>query len=456
MKTIYLKSLLALVVSLFLFTLMPGEAVAAAQCSGLNQKSCWHINPKKWCNPGLQYVGNGKPGGGRCVRPRPKPAPTCGGLDQKSCWNVNPKKWCQPGLDYAGTGKPGDGKCIRPGSDYDKSCGGLNQSSCWNANPAKWCDDGLRYVGNGKPGGGRCIAPGMDRDPDCGGLDQKSCWSVNPANWCDKDYEYYGTGKPSERRCIAPGSDPTPDCGRENQKSCWNPNPKFWCDDGMSYSPGVIPGEGTCNRKYTKEDYIAAAEDMMDRYHAVRIDNPLARLRTCLLIPDNLAQLQDVMAKHSENGINRILQICRVSPDDLKDYGAAVLGEAPRTLEIGLSGGLVAGVGVEGSISYAIPLEPKPDGRYFLTNGIGGGAGAAAGVDVTVGLTQDVMPTEHWAAEKGRSVNFSGKLLGSVSVSIDFPEQGVAPTGLTIGGGVGIGAEVGTLIFTRDQYLYNF
>ena len=51
MNTICLKSLFALLASLFLFTLMPGEA-AAAQCRGLNQKSCWHINPKKWCNPG--------------------------------------------------------------------------------------------------------------------------------------------------------------------------------------------------------------------------------------------------------------------------------------------------------------------------------------------------------------------------------------------------------------------
>ena len=116
----------------------------------------------------------------------------------------------------------------------------------------------------------------------------------------------------------------------------------------------------------------------------------------------------------------------------------------------------MAGVGVEGSIAYAIPLEPQPDGRYFITNGLGGGAGAAAGVDVTVSLTGEQMPTAHWIAEKGRSVNFSGKALGSVSVSIDFPERDITPQGFTVGGGVGIGAEIGTVIFTRDQYLYNF
>ncbi|MCB2060289.1 MAG: hypothetical protein KDE21_07265, partial [Novosphingobium sp.] len=240
------------------------------------------------------------------------------------------------------------------------------------------------------------------------------------------------------------------------QKSCWNANPKHWCDDGMSYSPGIIPGEGTCYRKFSKEEYLAAAEDMRDIVITLGADNPMTRLRTCLLYPENLEKLQQAMTDRSENAMNRILSICRVSPSDLRAYGEEALGHAPKTLEIGLSGGLVAGVGVEGSVVYAIPLQPRPDGRYFLTNGLGGGAGAAAGVDVTVGLTSDEMPTEHWAVDKGKSVNFSGKLLGSASVSIDFPERGITPNGFTVGGGVGIGAEIGTLIYTRDQYLYNF
>ncbi len=41
-------------------------------------------------------------------------------------------------------------------------------------------------------------------------------------------------------------------------------------------------------------------------------------------------------------------------------------------------------------------------------------------------------------------------------MSIDFPQRGITPNGFTIGGGAGVGAEVGTLIHTRDQYLYNF
>ncbi|MEX0828024.1 MAG: hypothetical protein WD005_03635 [Haliea sp.] len=425
-------------------------------CGGKDQQSCWHANPNNWCDDGLEYAGTGKPGEGRCIVPGSDRTPDCGGRDQQSCWHANPNNWCDDGLQYFGTGKPGEGRCIVPGSDPTPDCGGRDQQSCWHANPNNWCDNGLQYFGTGKPGEGRCIVPGSDPTPDCGGRDQQSCWHANPTHWCDEGLEYFGTGKPGEGRCIVPGSDPTPDCGGEDQKSCWHANPKHWCDDGMSYSPGVLPNQGTCYRKYSKEEFRAAGERMYETIKTLGVDNPLFGLRTCLLRPENMEQLQDAMSDRSENGVNRILSICGVSPEALKAYGEKALGHTPRTLEIGLGGGVVAGIGVEGSITYAIPLQPRPDGRYFLTNALGGGAGVAGGVDVTVGLTGEQMPTEHWISEKGRSVNFSGKALAGGSVSIDFPEREITPHGFTIGAGVGAGAEVGTVFFTRDQYLYNY
>jgi len=337
-----------------------------------------------------------------------------------------------------------------------KNCGGLNQKSCWNLNPKKWCNTGLQYVGTGKPGDGRCIAPGGDPTPNCGGRNQKSCWNANPKLWCDPGLKYFGTGKPGDGRCIPPGSDPTPNCGGEGQKSCWNANPKHWCDDGMSYSPGVIPNQGTCHRKLSREEYKAAARRMFEVVKSLGVENPAFRLRTCLLVPGNLTQLRNAMKERSENGINRLLSSCGVSPQALKAYGTKVLGAPPRTLEIGVSGGVIAGVGIEGSIAYAIPLVPRPDGRFFLTNGLGAGAGLAGGVDVTVGLTVEEMPIEDYVSEKGRSVNFSGKALAGGGVSIDFPERTITPHGFTISGGVGAGAEYGTVIFTRDQYLKNW
>jgi hypothetical protein len=369
---------------------------------------------------------------------------------------VDPKKWCDSGLKYFGSGKPGDGKCVKKGADPTPGCGGLKQPSCWNANPKHWCDSGLEYFGSGKPGEGKCVKPGTDKTPDCGGLNQPSCWNANPKHWCDDGLKYFGSGKPGDGKCVVPGSDPTPNCGGDGQKSCWNANPKHWCDDGTSYSPGIVPNEGTCHKKLSKEEYKAAAQNMYNTVKTLGLENPVFRLRTCLLKRDNLEKLKKVMSDRSENGINQILGVCGVSPDALKEYGRSAMGQMPKTLQIGLSGSVVAGVGAEAAISYAIPLEPRPDGRYLITNGFSGGAGAAVGVDVTVGLSTEKMPTKHWVAEKGKSVGYSGKALGSVSIGINFPERGIEPTGFTVGAGAGVGAVVGTLTYTRDQYLFNF
>jgi hypothetical protein len=434
------------------------HSARADDCGGLNQKSCWSLNPDKWCNGNLQYKGNGKPGQGRCVRREEKKetAKACGGLNQSSCWNLDPSKWCKGNLEYQGTGVPGQGTCVKAGTKPAKDCGGRGQKSCWHVDPRQWCDGGLEYVGTGKPGDGKCITPGSDYDKSCGGRNQSSCWNVDPKRWCDAGLEYFGSGKPGDGRCVVPGSDPTPDCGGDGQRSCWNANPKHWCDDGFKYSPGIIPNEGTCFRDYTDDEYRAAAQRVADSVQRIGMNNPMVNLRTCLLRPENLEQLRQVMQDRSENGVNRILSICGASPQDFMNYGTAVLGYEPKTLEIGLNAGLVAGIGADAALTYAIPLEPRPDGRYFITNGVSFGAGAAAGGDVSVALSGEEMPTKHWASDKGRSVNFSGKLLGSVSVSIDFPERGILPSGFTVGGGLGVGAEVGTITYTRDQYLYNF
>lgn len=143
------------------FTFVATEpAQAGSNCGGLNQKSCWNVNPKKWCDGNLVYKGNGKPGQGRCVK-RTTSTPRCGGLNQKSCWNANPAKWCRGNLQYKPTGVPGQGTCVKRTA---KSCGGLNQSSCWNVNPTKWCSGNLKYKPTGIPGKGTCIARVEDGD----------------------------------------------------------------------------------------------------------------------------------------------------------------------------------------------------------------------------------------------------------------------------------------------------
>jgi hypothetical protein len=306
------------------------------------------------------------------------------------------------------------GRCVKPTpkpKPEAKNCGGLNQKSCWNANPKKWCNAGLKYVTDGLPGSGRCIKPSDDPTPGCGGLNEKSCWSADPRKWCDGNLKYAGTG---------------------------------------------IPGQGHCIERVTDADLKRVARDAFQKIDALGKNNPLMNLRNCLTQAGNLAALKEQMGKRSKNGVNAILGRCNTNPAALRSYGEQATGTESSTLFIEVGGGGVAGVGAEGAIGYAIPLVKKPDGRYYLTGGVGGGVGAAIGADVSVGLSSESMPTAHWATDTGKSVNFSGKLMGAVSVSIDFPRGTAKPCGFTVSGGVGLGAEIGVVIATRDKYLYNY
>ena len=111
MTNIFLKGLLLFGMAMICSLMMPGKAMAAGKCGGENQKSCWNVNPKKWCNPGLKYETKDVPGSGRCRARNYDSTPNCGGLNQKSCWNVNPAKWCDDGLQYQTKGLPGSGRC---------------------------------------------------------------------------------------------------------------------------------------------------------------------------------------------------------------------------------------------------------------------------------------------------------------------------------------------------------
>lgn len=99
----------------------PAQAMFAKKaCGGLNQNSCIHVNPAKWCNAGLTY----KPRIGRrgtCIKKAPKPTKVCGGLNQNSCFHVNPAKWCNTGLSYKPNMLRGKrGTCIKKVTNADR------------------------------------------------------------------------------------------------------------------------------------------------------------------------------------------------------------------------------------------------------------------------------------------------------------------------------------------------
>lgn len=420
--------------------LITGQVHAGKDCGGLNQKSCWHVDPKKWCHGNLKYKPTGVPGQGRCVKRESKPAKQCGGLNQKSCWHADPTKWCKGNLQYKPTGVPGQGRCVKREPKPAKQCGGLNQKSCWHANPAKWCEGDLQYKPTGIPGQGSCV---VRQKRNCGNVNQQSCWHINPAKWCSGNLKYKPTG---------------------------------------------VPGQGTCIVRVTNDDLKEVASTVVNRISALGENNPLSNLRRCLKQPQRMADLERALKRKSANGVNAALAACNAAPDDLADFGADVLGAfnsasaaaAPSTrhrgaagahsatrnagssdgkswhLSIAAIGSGVAYVGVEGAIGYRVQLRRNPEGRFYVAGGLSVGVGLAGGGDIAVGLSYENMPTNHWARDPGKSVGYSGKFVYGGGVSIDFPMDTIKPSGFTLSGGVGAGAEAGVITGSVDQYLYNF
>jgi hypothetical protein len=125
-------------------------------------------------------------------------------------------------------------------------------------------------------------------------------------------------------------------------------------------------------------------------------------------------------------------------------------------LTIAVLGGGVAKVGAEGGIGYKLELRQDPEARFFLFGGVSVGVGLEGGADVAVGLGYESMPSEHWARDLGVSVGYSGKAIKGGGAAIDFSKDSVVPSGFTVSGGAGAGAQVGVVTTTGVQYLYNF
>lgn len=217
-----------------------------------------------------------------------------------------------------------------------------------------------------------------------------------------------------------------------------------------------IPPEAQDELEANREETRERARAVFDRVKQLGADNPMVSLRLCLMRPEILDKLKEAMRGRSENGINRLLRECGADPRSFIDYGELVLDSAPRALAIELGIGVTAGVGGEAGIGYVVPLQRNPDGRFYLTGGVGGGTALTAGGDVGVGISWETVPENHWAKEREMVVNFSGKVLAGGGVSVAFPQGIAVPSGVSIAGGVGLGFEAGNMLTTWTQYLHNY
>lgn len=399
MYTQLLKILALIIAAGLLLLAIPEPAEAAKACGGLNQSSCWNVNPAKWCKGNLQYKPTGVPGKGRCVKkPTPKPKKICGGLNQSSCWHVDPTKWCKGNLQYKPTGVPGKGTCVtRPAK---APCGGEGEKSCWNINPAKWCEDGLKYKPTGIPGQGRCIRKVSDdelRDVASEVVARiKSLGSDNPLN--------------DLRMCLK-----------------------------------------------RPENYSALQSAMTSR-SANGVNN---LLRLCGVSPQALEDYAHrVLGSFNGNAANsgsyaKGSSMASLASTSVRGSSSGSRGKSVNlAIGLGLSG--VAKVGVEGGVGYRIELRSNPEARFFVSGGLAAGIGLSGSADVSVGLSYGNMPTAHWARESGVSVSYSGKYVYGGGAAIDFSTNSFIPEGFTISGSAGAGVEAGVVTATGTQYLYNF
>ncbi len=367
----------------------PGAILLAKKdCGGVNQSSCWSINPKKWCNPGLTYLPGGAPGKGRCIRKEAKASgnsgsgsSNCGGLNQSSCWALNPQKWCESGLTYMPGGVPGKGRCIRkpagiagPGST---DCGGLNQSSCWALNPKKWCNGNLKYVPGGLPGKGRC------RDP-------RQLQMMDTALKLGAHFVRLGRDNPLRQlfRCLNQ---------RENKAAM-----------------------ATAIRSRSKN----AANSV---------------IRGCNVDPGAMLRLGQNLKQHSMGSSNQTMGSS--NQDDSPPEGSFVFFEFAGGAGAGFfdSGGTIGG-----SIGYAVPLTERAKGSRFYGSSekLMFGGSLNVGADLVAGLSWVGIADGDWADDPGYAVNVSGALGIKGGLSVGFEDTFEATSiSLSIGGGVG--GEVG-------------
>lgn len=387
------RKITALLVLASAYMMLGSGAAQAKDCGGLNQSSCWNVNPAKWCNGDLQYKPTGVPGKGTCVKRKEKPSKpkkTCGGLGQSSCWNVNPAKWCEGDLRYKPTGVPGKGTCV---TREKETCGNLGQSSCWNVNPARWCNGNLKYKPTGVPGQGTCVLRVSDND-----LKDVAATVV------------------------------------DRLKQIGDNNP--------------LANLRTCLKRPQNQAQLFEAlnEKSKNGVNAV--------LKSCNASPDQLAKFaHDVLGTFGGDGSAK--SATRSLASTTRSNTSSDRGDAVN-LSISGGGNAGAGVGVEGGLGYRIELRSNPEGRFYVSGGISTGFGISAGADLSVGLNYGSMPTTHWAREPGVSVSYSGKAVYGGGVAVDFETDSIVPSGFTLSGGVGAGGEAGVVTGSVTQYLYNF
>lgn len=344
----------------------------------------------------------------------PVQAAECGSNGQKACPAY--KKGPQCGAWLAKDKR----KICRP-------CGGLKQKSCPVIKKGKVCKSGLVKKK------GLCVA--KPKKISCGGLNQKACRAINKGPqckaWLAKD----------KRKICGP-------CGGLKQKSCPIIKKGKVCKPGLKKKKGIcVPKPGKASSAFLNQINSFARKNTKHVKALSTLNKCMKRsgrkrtLKKAIKNKDSLAATKVVNACLTSS----IKQTLRSKPRGLSGSTGGSKQHYFNTLSIGVGGGLIIGVGASGDSGVVISLNG--DGvRFYSNKEFSYGLGISAGADLSVGISRQRLQV---GTDKGRSVAASGKFIGGLGVAVDFSGHQFPKwrnfDGFGVSGGVGAGAEVGTI-----------
>jgi hypothetical protein len=262
-----------------------------------------------------------------------------------------------------------------------------------------------------------------------------------------------GAPQPSDRPRVANGQQPA--------HQAVYPTP------GTQFPPTVAvkPVKPTAGKKLS----LKQSADLIGR-NTAGLQRALKKLSDCLNQGKNRDKMIDAIRHKNIAAATKLknrcmspsqMQALRIPSDIVSRFGIRPRNSKEKdydTLAIGMAGGVMILVGGGGGAGMIWDQSGQRQPRLFTTAEFDFGLGVTVGADLVVSVGANNMPTSA-GAQNGLSVTFGGKYVAGGSVSIDFTRGdalAIFPSGklesLTVAGGAGIGAEVGTMHNTTTWY----
>lgn len=266
----------------------------------------------------------------------------------------------------------------------------------------------------------------------CGGKNQKACPALKKgpqcSAWLAKD----------KRKICRP-------CGGFKQKACPVLKAGKVCKDGLKKKRGMcVVNDKKASRKFLKQITGLVKKNTS---HV----NALGDFHSCLKKKGRKRALRKAIKSKNSRAASRVINTC-LTADIRRKLRAKPRGLSAgrnpnyfNTLSVGLGGGVIVGIGASGDSGVVISLNGS--GLKFYTNReFSYGLGLSVGADMNAGISRQVLSA---GTDRGRAIAASGRYIAGLGVAVDFSQHAFPKwnrfDGFTISGGLGGGAEIGTI-----------